>query len=649
MTTTVTLITGSTNPWLCPTGVQSIHVQGIAGGGAGASNSALATGGGGGGGGASAQRNFVTTPGNSYAYAIGAAGTSGTTPVNGGNTTFNTNTIVAAGGKSAAYNGATRGAGGLASACTPTSGAFSGGNGFTTATTSGGGGGGSAGTAGNGNSAASQTGATAVTGGGPGGDGGLTKNDGLAPLSGYGGGGGGSGSNTKAGGAGYAGQIIITYNTLTFNGNGNTGGSAPATASYYPGATVTVPGNTGSMTDTGFVFSHWNTASNGSGTSYYPGGTITLSADTTLYAIWGYTVTYNGNGNTSGAVMPDVGGPYPSGATVTVLDNVNKKPPISPTLNTGNTLYSGMVGAWLFTEGADTGVPTLGDSSGALNPATGINLATPAIAGNGWGAGPDGTMLTFDGTTTYATVGQGNGNNLQLTVGSVFAKIKTTSALAVNAGIICKADAYSLFVISGALNFYDWTTGPNLSTTLVNDGNWHTVGAVFSSGSSLGSAIYIDGNQDAGSPITMTVADQTYPVVLAADNASGQITNPFTGSIEWIMVWNRKITALEIASLQSGAFSIWTVFGPLARAGYAFNGWNTAADGSGTARAAGATFAISSSVTLYAQWKPTTQLIWIKMISLAALVSTAATTALSLVHNLFSELARRFRLVDENN
>jgi uncharacterized protein (TIGR02145 family)/uncharacterized repeat protein (TIGR02543 family) len=43
--------------------------------------------------------------------------------------------------------------------------------------------------------------------------------------------------------------------------------------------------------------------------------------------------------------------------------------------------------------------------------------------------------------------------------------------------------------------------------------------------------------------------------------------------------------------------------GTLVRSGYTFDGWNTAANGSGTARAAGSTFAMgNASVTLYAQW-----------------------------------------------
>lgn len=41
------------------------------------------------------------------------------------------------------------------------------------------------------------------------------------------------------------------------------------------------------------------------------------------------------------------------------------------------------------------------------------------------------------------------------------------------------------------------------------------------------------------------------------------------------------------------------------RSGYTFAGWNTVANGSGTAYANGASYAFSSSTTLYAQWAPT--------------------------------------------
>ncbi len=80
---------------------------------------------------------------------------------------------------------------------------------------------------------------------------------------------------------------INTY-TLTYDGNGNTGGSAPVDASgpYNYNSTVTVLDNTGSLIKTGYALSGWNTAANGSGTDYSAGSTFSISANTTLYAKW---------------------------------------------------------------------------------------------------------------------------------------------------------------------------------------------------------------------------------------------------------------------------------------------------------------------------------------------------------------------------
>ena len=82
-------------------------------------------------------------------------------------------------------------------------------------------------------------------------------------------------------------NCATTY-TITYNGNGNTGGNTPTEASspYASGSTVTVLGNTGNLVKTGYTFSGWNTADNGSGSSYAPGATFTISDNITLYAQW---------------------------------------------------------------------------------------------------------------------------------------------------------------------------------------------------------------------------------------------------------------------------------------------------------------------------------------------------------------------------
>jgi uncharacterized repeat protein (TIGR02543 family) len=122
----------------------------------------------------------------------------------------------------------------------------------------------------------------------------------------------------------YAQWAINSY-MVTYDGNGNTGGSAPVDPAnpHAYNATVTVLG-AGGLTRTGHTFAGWNTAADGSGTPYTPGATFSMpAADVTLYAQWAidsYTVTYNGNGATSGSVPVDPGSPHPYNSTVTAPD-----------------------------------------------------------------------------------------------------------------------------------------------------------------------------------------------------------------------------------------------------------------------------------------------------------------------------------------
>lgn len=79
----------------------------------------------------------------------------------------------------------------------------------------------------------------------------------------------------------------LTYN-VTYDGNSNDGGSVPTDSNDYEESdTVTVLGNTGSLTKSGYTFGGWNTAANGSGTSYDPSDTFSMpGANVTLYAEW---------------------------------------------------------------------------------------------------------------------------------------------------------------------------------------------------------------------------------------------------------------------------------------------------------------------------------------------------------------------------
>jgi uncharacterized repeat protein (TIGR02543 family) len=79
-------------------------------------------------------------------------------------------------------------------------------------------------------------------------------------------------------------------NTIFYNGNGATGGTAPDNGSQATGAAYTVASNRPSpntLVKTGFDFVGWNTNANGTGTDYVGGATgLATTSNVTLYAKW---------------------------------------------------------------------------------------------------------------------------------------------------------------------------------------------------------------------------------------------------------------------------------------------------------------------------------------------------------------------------
>ena len=118
-----------------------------------------------------------------------------------------------------------------------------------------------------------------------------------------------SGSVTYAAGAKYTTDAAVTLYakwqadtyTISYDGNGATGGSTSSQTRTYGGSAITVRAN--GFTRTNYAFLHWDTKADDSGTDYTAGSsTYQGNANLKLYAIWHapYTVTYNANGG-SGA------------------------------------------------------------------------------------------------------------------------------------------------------------------------------------------------------------------------------------------------------------------------------------------------------------------------------------------------------------
>jgi len=118
--------------------------------------------------------------------------------------------------------------------------------------------------------------------------------------------------------------------TVTYDGNGHTGGSVPIDAQeYLEGGSVVIQGY-GNLVRNGHSFIGWNTERNGSGDWYQPGDTFTmLGENVTFYAQWdsdgeptAFTVTYDGNGHTGGSAPIDPQG-YLEGESVIIQDRGN--------------------------------------------------------------------------------------------------------------------------------------------------------------------------------------------------------------------------------------------------------------------------------------------------------------------------------------
>jgi hypothetical protein len=225
--TTETFTTPGDLAWLCPDGVTSIDVEAWGAGGGGGGAWEPSWGGGGGGGGAYSKKTSIpVTPGQTYAFKVGAGGVGGWANYYDGyygedSYFIDLLTVLAKGGQGGQYTRSTYpvipGIGGWRGFAVEGIGdtkhdGGDGGNG----NHNGGGGGSSAGTGAGGSNG--QDGSIAYgglrgiapAGGSDGGDGGNAGLDGQS-APGNGGGGGGSGRGSRGGGDGAPGKIIISY------------------------------------------------------------------------------------------------------------------------------------------------------------------------------------------------------------------------------------------------------------------------------------------------------------------------------------------------------------------------------------------------------------------------------------------------------
>jgi len=153
--------------------------------------------------------------------------------------------------------------------------------------------------------------------------------------------------------------------SVRYDGNSPSSGNVPTDSTVYAnGATVTVPGNAGSLAKSGYLFDGWCTTPTAagaacSGTPRAAATTFAISANTTLYAVWAaasQSISYDNNG-TLGTISATTGN---TGTTVTLNTG-------SSFTHTGYTLSN-----WCTTQ------PAAGAACGGTSYALSASITMPA-------------------------------------------------------------------------------------------------------------------------------------------------------------------------------------------------------------------------------------------------------------------------------
>lgn len=113
------------------------------------------------------------------------------------------------------------------------------------------------------------------------------------------------------GDAAIQGTFTLKPYTVTYDGNGADGGTAPVDSHHYnQGDTFVVSGNTGNLVRSGYTFAGWNTQADGNGSNYTKGDTFTMPAsNATLYAVWNKQINGGTGVNTPSSYTVTISGP----------------------------------------------------------------------------------------------------------------------------------------------------------------------------------------------------------------------------------------------------------------------------------------------------------------------------------------------------
>lgn len=472
-------------------------------------------------------------------------------------------------------------------------------------------------------------------------------------------------------------QIPPPVYTVTFNGNGATGGSMTPQSASIPTAL-----SLNAFTRDGFVFESWNTAANNGGVTYVDGATYNFDVSRTLYAHWRavpptpHTVTFYGNGATGGSMTPQTAS-APTALTANAFSvsgynfagwNTSAAGTGTPYANSATYSFAAdiaLYAQWTLIPPTPHTVTFVGN--GATGGSTDSQTASTATAlrANGftktgynfdhWNTAADNSGVSYTNGAIYSFAAD-------ITLYARWSTIPTyTITFNANGGTGTMANQVSstpavistnTFTRSG-FNFVGWLTTPT-------GGTHYAVGTIYPFTSDLtlyaewsaimvappinnggGSApvittpvirtVTFSGNGATSGSMATQSSDKPVPLNKLAFTRPGynfdhwstkpdvdgtlfhdQEIFPFYADTVLYAHWSlreiKQVTfgsngpAITSVTFQSGINPTPLLANPILRSGYTFKGWNTSSDGSGINFPDGAAYSFDSDLKLYAQW-----------------------------------------------
>ena len=458
--------------------------------------------------------------------------------------------------------------------------------------------------------------------------------------------------------------------TVTFNANGATSGTAPAAITVKAGSVIILPGP-GGLSKTECTFGGWNTNAAGTGANYSEGALYTVTDSITLYARWlndgrvYCTVTFETNGGSpvGNAIVPKdtpVGqpSPPPTRTGYTFAAWFDKK------LNTVYNFASVVtIDIWLRAEwtpniytviydrNADDAAGTMENSSHTydvdkpLNNAkdftrTGYTFAGWARTAGGAAEYADEarvinlTAVAEGAVTLYAkwnpityivTYNSNGGTGTMPNSSHTYDVDKNlTSNAFTRTGHTFAGWARTP---SGDVEFANGASVKNLTATagaaVPLYAKWNPIAYTVTFNANSGTPAPGTQNVDYGGKVTEPTSVTRSGYTLEGWYTGAAFTNKWnfandtvTGNVTLYAKWTFTVTynlnngtgttpATQTVTAEAGVTL--AASDGITRASYAFAGWNTKADGTGTNYNAGSAQTLTGgNVTLYAKWEPIT-------------------------------------------